>query len=407
MDGEKRWWKREDLFYLDRRLNFGGADVESLARSAGTPLYLYNGERIRQNIRRLRNALQSTGLRYKLFFAMKANHYPPLLTYLKTLGACGIDACSPQELLLARQCGFREDEISYTSVSVSDQDLQCLSRHPEVWVNCDSLSSIRRLGRLCPGRKIGIRINPNLGLGYQSNELLLYSGERTTKFGVYFDRFQEALDLAKRHRLQVTGLHFHTGCGYLTPQLSLWNDILAACRRFIDRVPQLERVNVGGGLGIPLTQDDEPLDLEAWSGILARQFAGGDLEIQVEPGDYLVKDAGVLVLEANTVETKNGTLFVGVNGGFNIHVEPAFYRLPLEPVPCRERNPGETEGNSALRNATVAGNINEALDIWYEDFPLPEIEEGEFLAFLNAGGYGSAMSSNHCLRGQFSEYLLL
>jgi diaminopimelate decarboxylase len=395
------WWEREDLQYAAGALQFGGQDVAALARAAGTPLYLYHAARIRSNLRRLSRALESRSLDYRIFYAMKANRHAPLLTFLKLAGGCGIDACSPGELRLARQCGFREMEISFTGTSLSDADLGWLCRHPEVWVNLDSLSAIRRLGERAPGRAIGLRINPGLGVGYSTNERLRYSGSKTTKFGIYRDRFPEALALARESGLRVTGLHLHTGCGYLTPQLPAWERILAATQWFIEQVPGLQHVNIGGGLGIPLVADDAPLDLEAWSEILARQLGRRGLQIWVEPGDYLVKDAGLLVLEANMVERKQETLFVGVNGGFNLHIEPAFYQLPLEVVPCRA-----PAFAAPLHRATVAGNINEALDLLAENVLLPAIEEGDLLAFLNAGGYGAAMSSNHCVRGEFAEHLL-
>jgi diaminopimelate decarboxylase len=396
------WWTRDDLQYAGGTLRFGGREVAALARSAGTPLYLYHAGRIRANLRRLARALEARSLDYRIFYAMKANRHVPLLTFLKLLGECGIDACSPGELRLARQCGFHEAEISVTGTSLSDADLDFLCRHPEVWLNLDSLSAIRRLGERAPGREIGLRINPGLGVGYSANELLRYSGAKTTKFGIYRDRFPEALAVAREHDLRVTGLHLHTGCGYLTPQLPAWERILEASRWFIEQVPGLRHVNVGGGLGIPLVADDAPLDLEAWSEILARQLGGRDLQIRIEPGDYLVKDAGLLVLEVNTVEHKEETLFAGVNGGFNLHIEPAFYQLPLEVVPCRAPS-----RDSEFQKCTIAGNINEALDLLADGILLPTLAEGGLLAFLNAGGYGAAMSSNHCVRGEFAEYLLL
>ncbi len=282
---------------------------------------------------------------------------------------------------------------------MSEADARCLALHPRVRVNCDSLSSLRRLGRLSPGRRIGLRINPDLGLGYRGNPRLRYAGGRATKFGLYREQFPAALALAAASGLDVVGLHVHAGCGFLTPQLPALDRVFAALRPFIDRTPGLEYVNLGGGLGVPLAAGDRPLDLAAWSALVARHFARDRFEIWLEPGDYLVKDAGVLLLEVNTVERKRGTLFVGVNGGFNLHPEPAFYRLPLAPAPCRLRR-------APRRAVTIAGNINEALDLLAEGVRLPLPREDDILAFLNAGGYGAAMSSEHCLRGEFQEVLL-
>jgi len=393
-------WERENLGYQAGVLTIAGQQAEVMAHSAGAPVFLYDAQRIRQNLERLQAVLAQAGLSHSIYYAMKANRFPPLLTYLRLLGRCGVDVCSPEELLSARQVGFAETEISYTGTSVSEEDLAVLQRHPGVIIHCDSLSSIRRLGRRCPGRRIGLRINPEMGLGYRMNRLLQYAGRKATKFGIYHGQFKAALHCARESDLLVEGIHFHTGCGYLTPQLPLWSQILEAGQRFVDECPDLRYLNLGGGLGIPLAEGDEPLDLSAWSAIISRQFGNSNLRICIEPGDYLVKDAGILVLQVNTVEEKGGTLFVGVNGGFNLHIEPAFYKLPLQVLPCRQPD------SSLRRRVTIAGNINEACDLLAENILLPPVHEGDYLAFLNAGGYGSSMSSNHCLRGFFREYLL-
>lgn len=394
------WWQRPGLGYRRGRLHLGNEDLERLAHSSGQPTYAYHAKRVRDNLERLRATLRRHAPDARVFYAMKANRFVPLLGVLRA-GQCGIDACSPREVLLARQCGFAEDTISYTATAVSDDDLAVLRRHPDVWINCDSLSMIRRLGQLMPGREIGIRINPGIGVGYRANRLVRYAGRRPTKFGIHESEFNEALRLAAAHKLRVTGLHVHAGCGYLTPQLAAWQKVLESALGFAAQVPGLRHLNVGGGLGIPLVAGDEPLDLDAWGHVLARTVVRTGLQVWVEPGDYLVKDSGVLLLQVNTVETKRGTRFVGVNGGFNLHIEPAFYQLPLEPVPCREPVNG-----ARWQRVTIAGNINEALDLLATDVPLPPIAEGDWLAFLNAGGYGAAMSSNHCLRGEFAEYLV-
>lgn len=392
------WWQRPDLRYRQGRLHLGPHDLAALARANGTPVYAYHAPRIAANFTRLRRALAGAVRHGRVLYAMKSNRFLPVLGVLREAGS-GVDVCSPEELLLARQCGFAEEAISFTGTSLSEGDAQVLARHPGVTVNCDSLASLRRLARLSPGRAVGLRINPGLGIGYRRNRLLRYAGGNVTKFGIYAGEFPAALDLIRTSGLRLAGLHFHTGCGFLTPQLPVLDRIFRRVRDFIAAAPPLDYVNLGGGLGIPLVAGDAPLDLAAWAAVVRRHFGRARHTVVVEPGDYLVKDAGVLLLEVNTVERKAGTLFVGVNGGFNIHLEPAFYQLPLEPVPVLAR-PGPA------RRVTIAGNINEALDLFSRNRPLPEPREGDVLAFLNAGGYGSAMSSQHCLRGGFREYLL-
>ncbi|QJE72653.1 diaminopimelate decarboxylase [Aerophototrophica crusticola] len=402
------WWERPDLRYVGRDLCLAGVNLAEAARAAGGPAFFYSGERVLANLRRLRAALDTTGLTTRIRYAMKANRYGPLLTWMKTSGLCGIDACSPGELRHAIRCGFRAEDISYTATSVSEADLGVLARHPGAWINVDSQSSLRRLAKVAPGRSIGIRVNPAMGVGYGENQLLRYSGERTSKFGIYREQFEETLALARDLGLKVEGIHFHVGCGYLNNQLDAWAQVVRECLWFLDRLESPKVVNLGGGLGVPHVASDRPLDLARWAGIIGESFAGRGVEVWVEPGDFVVKDAGVLVLQANTVERKRNTTFVGVDGGFNLAIEPVFYKLPCEPVPASlHADPAAAWAPEALQTVTIAGNINEALDLWAENVALPVMQEGDYLALLNAGGYASAMGSDHCMRAQATEHLLV
>ncbi len=399
IDMPRLWWERDDLGYRNFRLFSGNQDLQALAESSDTPIFAYNTARIQQNLMRLSDALTKKSIQFKIFYALKANRYLPLITSLKLGGLCGIDVCSPGELLLARQAGFHENEITYTGTSVSNEDIECLKRHPEVRVNCDAISPLRRLGAQCPGRTVGIRINPQRGAGYHAG--LHYAGSKATKFGIYKDRYLEALEVATTCALTVKTLHFHIGSGYGTEDLSTLDEILADCCWYLDQRSEIDTLDIGGGLGVPLVEWQKPLDLTAWSEVIAKYANRRGLEIHLEPGDYVVKDAGVLLLQVNTVEDKGGKRFVGVNGGFNIQNLAAYYQTPFIVAPLLRKPDAPKE------KVTIAGNINEAIDILADDIELPAISEGDYLALLNTGGYGSASSSNHCMRGKFSEYLLI
>ncbi len=397
-----QWWCREDLRYDGDRLTFAGRPVDDLARQFGSPSFFYHADRVLANIRRLHSAFEDVGLagRFRIYYAMKANRFPPLLAYLRSTRMVGIDACSPNEVLHAIACGFRAEDISFTNTSLSPKDFRRLSRIDGLQVNLDSISAIRRWGELAPGATIGIRVNPGVGIGRAANQKLAYSGDRTTKFGLYREQFDEALRMAERFDLKVDTIHFHCGCGYLSPQLDILEHIIEEALWFVRRCPTTRAVNIGGGLGVPHAATEEPLDLSRWSQLLAKHFGSTDLVLEVEPGDYVVKDAGILLLTVCGNEVKRSTRFVAVDGGFNIAVEPAVYGMPFAPVPARWR-PGPPQA------VTLAGNINEALDIWATDVLLPPLEEEDSLVLINAGAYSSSMASNHCMRGDFSEFLLI
>ncbi|MCB0010464.1 MAG: hypothetical protein KDE34_01145 [Anaerolineales bacterium] len=292
------WWERADLRYVDGRLQLAGQDLAMLAAEGGTPTFVYDAARVRANLARLHEALDRHDVPHEIYYAMKANRSLPMLTWLRLTGRCGLDVCSPNELRLARQVGFQQEEIVYTNTSVSNEDIEWLARHPRVHVNCDSLSSLRRLAARCPGRSIGLRVNPQLGMAY--NEQLAYSGARATKFGIYAEQLDEALALAAGADMVVTTLHFHLGSGYMTPDLPQLDRILARLGEFARRIPGLQRLDIGGGLGVRMRPEEPGLDLDAWAALLAQHARALGVTMLLEPGDYLVKDAGLLLVEVNT-----------------------------------------------------------------------------------------------------------
>ena len=376
----------------------GGQSLAALAAERGTPLYVYDAGRVRGNLERLRQALRQEGLRHRVFYAMKSNRFVPLLSRMCGWDV-GIDACSPAELRLARSAGFAGGAICFTSHSMSDDDWDAVLRTPGLLIQCDGVEQVRSVGERAPGSQIGLRVDTGIGIGYRENPLLQYSGGQVSKFGLDAGQVPEALEVAARHGLRVRGLHCHAGCGYLDAMLPRLREILHAIAGMAGKLGRLDYLNIGGGLGIPLSAADAPLDLDSWAGVVRECLGPLGTEVWVEPGDYLVKDAGVLLLRVTYVQEKAGRLFAGLDGGFNLPPEPVFYNLPCEPLPVVPR-----EGE--VRPVTLAGNINEAGDLWMREHPLPPLRKGDLVALINAGGYGASMSSNHCLRGSFSELLI-
>ncbi|HSL32466.1 MAG TPA: hypothetical protein VK871_02385 [Candidatus Limnocylindrales bacterium] len=385
------WWVRPGLESRDGRLTIAGEDAESLARRHGTPLFVYDRPRFAENARRLASSLARAGLDYRLRFALKAHPDPRVLEVLRPI--VGIDACSPGEVLRALECGWRPEEISFTGTNVSERDLDVLLAHP-IHVNLDAVSQVERYGRRGPGRAIGLRINPGAGAGY--HEGLAYSGERPTKFGIFEDRLHEAVAAAARHDLTIDTVHFHAGSGWLGDALPAFEAALArvaaiAARLIADGHPIAE-VNVGGGLGVPARDDERPVDVDAYAATLERHLGPLGVAVGCEPGDYIAKDTAILLGEVVTVEDRGGTRFIGLDVGWNVNCSYFIYRFAQELVLCRAADSERTE------IVTIAGHINEAGDVFAEDYPMAPVEEGDIVALLNAGGYHEAMSSTHCLR---------
>ncbi len=394
------WWVRPGLdIDADGCLRIAGENAEALARAHGTPLFVYDRARFSENARRLQAALAGTGLPFRVRFALKANPLPEILEVFRGLGApgtaesIGIDACSPGEVERAIECGWRPDEISYTGTNVSERDLDVLMSHG-VHLNLDAISQIERYGRRAPGAAIGIRIDPGAGAGY--NEHLEYAGDRPTKFGIGLERLDDAIAAAARHQLRIDTVHFHAGSGWLADGLGAFERALAPAVMAVVRLRaaghEITEVNVGGGLGAPARQDEHAVDLDAYAAVLARHLGPLGVTIACEPGDQLTKDGAILLGEVVTVERRRGITFVGLDIGWNVNCSYFIYRFAQELVVCRAAGAERTE------IVTVAGHINEAGDVFAEDYPMPPVEEGDIVALLNAGGYLQAMSSTHCLR---------
>lgn len=394
------WWVRPGLDIDDAgRLRIAGRDPEALAREHGTPLFVHDRQRLAENARAVQAAFRPTGVPFRLRFALKANPSPEMLAVLRALGgpgdpdSVGIDACSPGEVLRAIECGWRPDEISHTGTNVSERDLDVLVGHG-IHLNLDAISQVERYGRRAPGTRIGLRIDPAAGAGF--GEKLQYSGARPTKFGIGLERLDDAIAAAARHDLAIDTVHFHAGSGWLADGLADFERALPSAVETVERLRAaghaIGEVNVGGGLGVPARADERAVDLDAYAATVARHLGPLGVTIAAEPGDHLAKDAGILLGEVVSIEERRGVTFVGLDIGWNVNCSYFIYGFTQELVLCRDAAAERTT------TVTIAGHINEASDVFAEDYPMPPVEEGDIVALLNAGAYLEAMSSTHCLR---------
>jgi len=391
----EHWWLSDSLQAPGRGgLELDGRSIADLADRRGTPVYAYSLNTVRACVAELRAALATLQSPSRIFYAIKANRFRPVVDVVLGTGDVGIDASSPRESALALEIGVDPSDISVTASMLSNRDLEAFAEQG-VHLNLDSVSALHRYGeRVARGTKVGLRLDPGIEVGYGSDPKLAYGN---TKFGFYPDHIESAVAAAEQSGLVVDTLHIHCGWGLqmlAVPKLDWAFDMLAKLAR---RFPSVEIINVGGGLGNRRSATDDPLVPGPWAECIERRLDGLGLTVACEPGTWIVDRAGVLVVEVNTVEEKWGTIWVGVDAGHNVIVNAAHYGLPIEVVHvARPLDPPKIE-------YSVAGNINEANDVFVEDVLLPEVHEGDLLALLPAGAYGSSMASDHCLRGFADE----
>jgi diaminopimelate decarboxylase len=423
------WWTRtEHLDISDNSLQFAGESVQDIVDQHGTPVYLYDPDRVIGRYERLRLAIEESALSaVDIKFALKANNNRLLLETLRECGA-GIDATSPNEVKAARECGFDDENIVFTGTSLSDDDLAFLSQS-ELLVNFDSVSSLERFDADA-GRRIGLRINSGVGLGRSKktttggqetdgpDETKEADGESIpVKFGIPYDEphlLERAFDRIEDRGYDLDCIHHHVGSGWLGDQafdagenyLTAVDHTLGVIELAEQRGHNVSVLDIGGGFGVPHAAAEEPLDLvKLFDGVadrLSESSATID-RVYIEPGTYLVSDAGIFVTQVTTVEPKNNRLFVGVDSGLNSFNSFAHYDYYHEVVNCNRVTVGENYEQSVI----VVGNNCESGDIFTKERSIPTtVEEGDYLAFLNAGAYGAVFRSDFNMREQAAEIVV-
>ena len=395
---DRMWWERPGLEVREGRLLVAGRDAEALAREHGTPRYVYDLVRLEEQARSLLDAFARAGSPFRLRYALKAQRDPAVLAFVRSLGEVGMDVCSPQELRLALDAGWRPEEISYTGTNLSERDLDEILP-TGVHVNVDLLPQLDRVGRRAPRWTLGIRVNPRAGAswsGARSTEDSLYASATPTKFGILDEQLDDAIALARKHDVRIDTVHFHVGDGFLGDGLPAFDVAVERAAGFARRLQdagfQLDEVNAGGGLGVPQRAEDTALDPDAYAEVLIRHLGPLGVTIACEPGDYLAKEMGVLLAEVVSLDVRGGLTFVGLDVGFPVAPERFIYDALVPIVLCRAVD-APSEGT-----VTIAGNINEGDDLWAEDLPFPPVVEGDVVAMLGVGTYNASMSMRHCLR---------
>ena len=355
--------------------------LEALADEHGTPLYVIDLRRVRENYRRLAGAFPDADVH----FAAKANTSKAVLETLEGEDA-SIECASAGETVRAFDAGFGGERIHYTAVNPPGADLdrvvELADERPELTITVGAEDTIDRLtergydGRLC------LRVNPGIGAGHHEK---VRTGA-DAKFGVPYDRAAGLLE-SVADDFDVVGIHAHAGSG-------ISGDDLGNHRELVTRMGELARtidlplefVDVGGGFGVPYRPDDSPLDLESVAEATRDALGDTNATLVVEPGRYLVADAGVLLTRVNTVKDTPETTLVGVDAGMTTLVRPALYDSYHH-----IRTLGK-DGHPV--ESTVAGPICESSDT-FGTHSLSDPTRGDLLGIGNAGAYGYEMASQY------------
>ncbi|MCR4396087.1 MAG: diaminopimelate decarboxylase [Candidatus Saccharicenans sp.] len=413
------WWENEFLKAKNNRLLLENQSAETIARKYGTPLYVYSRKQVLRNLASLKEAFSSapTGLEVRIAYALKANPHKAILKTLLKKG-CWIDAVSPAEVETALKAGFPENRIMFTGTSISLKDFERILKHPEVTINIDAYEQIellaearRKMRRKKPVR-VSVRWNPGLGRGFCSKTVT--AGERSSdgtpiKFGVEEARVIEAFKKLKQLGFEAVGLHQHLGSGWTEEDFPV---AIKAVDRMIKKARELKKagfnlefLDFGGGFGPKYRAEQRLFPLAEYAAYILDKVESSKLDLKaitVEPGKYLVANAGVLLMKVEYVKKSYRNLFACVNAGtYNTVPRPVIYEEAYHEIVNASCVNGQQK-----EKITVAGHLCETGDVFGVERLMPIPKRGHIMAVLMAGAYCHSMASNFNFRLIPKEILL-
>lgn len=375
-----------------------GVSAVDIAKEFGTPVYVTEEARVRENYRNIYGAF-SRYMDTKIHYACKANTNLAILRILEQEGA-GIDAVSIGEVKTCLKAGFTPDRIMYTGVNVSDEELKEVS-DLGVMINLDSVSEMERLAEIAPGYPVSFRITPGVGSGHGAKVI---TGTKGAKFGIPLEDVVSTYARAKDLGFDIKGIHAHIGSGgqVVEPFMDMMEVLINIVNELKNLGIDLEFIDMGGGIGVPYKPNEEEMDV----GELAMNITDMIMEetdvktLIIEPGRYIVCDSTVLLATVNDVKDAGTKKYVGTDAGFNTLIRPAMYDS-YHYVALANKF-----GKACTDKYDVVGPICESGDYLAHDRVLPDPKEGDIIAIYNAGAYGFSMSSNYNSRPLCAEVLV-
>ena len=367
--------------------------LTSIANQFGSPIYVYDAEKMEHQYKRLTQAFQNVP-QLRINYAVKALSNVNILSYMHNLGA-GLDTVSIQEVKLGLSAGVPAQMIIFTPNGVSLEEIEEAAALG-VQINIDNLSLLEQFGSKHPDVPVCIRINPHVMAGGNAN---ISVGHIDSKFGISIHQLPHIVRIVENTGMRINGIHMHTGSDILDIDVFLHaaEILFTTAKSFHD----LEFLDFGSGFKVPYHPNDIETNIEELGQKLGERFKsfckdyGKELTLAFEPGKFLVSEAGYFLTQVNVVKQTTSTVFAQVNSGFNHLIRPMLYgsQHHIENI----SNP-----NGRERFYSVVGYICET-DTFANNRRINEISEGDLLCFHNAGAYCFSMASNYNSRFRPAE----
>jgi diaminopimelate decarboxylase len=376
--------------------SINGVSVNELVAAYGDPIYVYDVEKMESQYKRLEDAFK--GSKLKINFACKALNNINVMRVFHNLGS-GLDTVSIQEVLLGLKAGFAPNDIIFTPNGVSIEEIQEAIKLG-VRINIDNLSTLEQFGSIYHNTyPVCIRLNPHINAGGNAK---ISVGHIDSKFGISIHQIRHLERLVKSLNIDVNGMHMHTGSDILDVDVFLRGAelLLDVAMKF----ENLEYIDFGSGFKVSYKPNDISTNVEELGEKMSALFKkfcddyGRELQIEFEPGKFLVSEAGYFLCRVNSLKQTTATVFAQVNSGLNHFIRPMFYDAYHHII-----NGSNASGKN--RVYTVVGYICET-DTFAVDRLIAEIKEGDILVFKNAGAYCYTMSNNYNSRFRPAEVIV-
>ncbi|MCX7805640.1 MAG: diaminopimelate decarboxylase [Planctomycetota bacterium] len=397
--------------YSDGGLRVEGVPAEAIAEAVGTPVYVYSARTVREHYRKLDAAFSE--LPRIICFSIKSNSCLALLKILADEGA-GFDVVSGGELFRAMRVGADPKKIVFAGVGKSDEEIEVALKAGILMFNVESeeeLENINRIaGRIGTTAPVALRLNPDVDPhthGYIS------TGKIENKFGLDLERAGALVAAAGRFgNVRITGVHVHIGSQIteVEPYAEALDRVGDFLRRNRSARAPMEYLDAGGGFGI-FYRGGEAQPAEAFAHVMVPRIKPLGCTLILEPGRFIVGNAGVLLTRVRYVKTSPAKRFIIVDAGMNDLIRPSLYGAFHEVWPAKAGELPPSRGGPVAAapgygRADVVGPICESGDFLAKDRPMPEVKRGDLLCVFSAGAYGFTMSSNYNSRPRAPEVLV-
>jgi len=394
-----------DFNYRNNRLYCEGVAVSRIARSVGTPFYLYSHKTICDHYRKLERAFEA--INPLICYSVKANSNQAILKGLVNMGA-GLDIVSGGELYRAIRAGVDPEKIVYAGIGKTAAEIDAAMRKGILFFNVESLSELEAINRrakaLNKHPNVALRVNPDV---LAKTHRHITTGTKQNKFGLDFNTAKWIfVNSGKFSNVRLRGIHLHIGSqivesGPFIKAIKLVMDFIFSLR---NTGIKIEYFNIGGGLGI-IYKDERPQNAEDYARAILPILENMGLKIILEPGRFIVGNAGILVTRTTYVKKTKAKNFIIVDAGMNDLVRPTLYEAYHEVAPV---NSSRTRTRaSRLGKFDIVGPICESGDFFALDRKMGEPTEGDLLAIMSAGAYGFTMSSNYNSRVRPCEVMVI